>query len=31
MSNKLENFGEIFISEVRDNTLETCEKCLMVA
>ena len=26
MSSKLENFGQIFISEVRDNTLETFEK-----
>lgn len=26
MSNNLENFGEIFINEVRDNTLETFEK-----
>ena len=26
MSNNLENCGEIFISEVRDNTLETFEK-----
>ena len=26
MSNKLDNFGKIFISEVRDNTLEAFEK-----
>lgn len=28
MSNKLESFGEVFISEVRDNTLEMFEKIL---
>ena len=26
MSSKLDDFGEVFISEVRDNTLETFEK-----